>query len=68
MPSSTKLIVRPLHPTFTAEVEGVDWSKPIDDDTLSQIKDAIYKYGVLVFEIQVSMMSDILLSLDCLES
>ncbi len=43
MPSSTKLIIRPLHPTFTAEVEGVDWSKPIDEDTFAQIKDAIYK-------------------------
>ncbi|RFU34759.1 hypothetical protein B7463_g1532, partial [Scytalidium lignicola] len=49
MPSSTKLIIRPLHPTFIAEVEGVDWSKSIDQDTLTQIKDAIYRYGVLVF-------------------
>ncbi|RFU25347.1 hypothetical protein B7463_g10993, partial [Scytalidium lignicola] len=49
MPSSTKLVVKPLHPTFIAEVTGVDWTKPIDAESFRQIDEAIYKYGVLVF-------------------
>ncbi|KAJ5786611.1 uncharacterized protein N7503_011823 [Penicillium pulvis] len=41
--------VKPLHPTFTAEVSGVDFSSPIPDDVFSEVLAALTKYGVLVF-------------------
>lgn len=47
--SSPKLQFKQLHSTFVAEVEGVDWTKPISDDVISQIQDGIDKYGVLIF-------------------
>lgn len=40
---TTQLKVTPLHPTFTAEVEGVDWTKPIDKATHQQIQEALDK-------------------------
>lgn len=43
------LRVEPLHPTFVAQVHGVDWSKPLSDHVVAQIKAAIDKYGVLIF-------------------
>lgn len=44
MPSSKDQIeVIPLHATFTAEVRGVDFSKPIPDHIFAQVKDAIEK-------------------------
>jgi Taurine catabolism dioxygenase TauD, TfdA family len=39
----------PLHPTFGAEVRGVDFSKPISKDVADQIVKGADKYGVLVF-------------------
>jgi alpha-ketoglutarate-dependent 2,4-dichlorophenoxyacetate dioxygenase len=36
-------------PSFVAEVSGVDFSGPIDPDTLHQIKNAMARYGVCVF-------------------
>ncbi|KAJ6140539.1 alpha-ketoglutarate-dependent 2-4-dichlorophenoxyacetate dioxygenase [Penicillium chermesinum] len=41
--------IEELHPTFGAEVSGVDFSKSLDDEVFEEIKQAIYKYGVLVF-------------------
>ncbi|GKT51155.1 alpha-ketoglutarate-dependent 2,4-dichlorophenoxyacetate dioxygenase [Colletotrichum spaethianum] len=47
------LTIQPLHSTFAAEVRGVDFSKPLTNDVLQEIRDAISKvnphYGVLVF-------------------
>ncbi|WYZ35907.1 hypothetical protein EsH8_X_000554 [Colletotrichum jinshuiense] len=43
------LTIEPLHPTFAAEVHGVDFSKPLADDLFKDIQAAIAKYGVLVF-------------------
>ncbi|KAF6824375.1 alpha-ketoglutarate-dependent 2 [Colletotrichum plurivorum] len=43
------LILTPLHPTFAAEVRGVDFTKPIPDDVFEEIQAAITKHGVLVF-------------------
>ncbi|OLN97801.1 Alpha-ketoglutarate-dependent 2,4-dichlorophenoxyacetate dioxygenase 1 [Colletotrichum chlorophyti] len=43
------LSINPLHPTFAAEVRGVDFSKPLADEVLEEIRAAITKYGVLVF-------------------
>ncbi|KZL64430.1 alpha-ketoglutarate-dependent 2,4-dichlorophenoxyacetate dioxygenase [Colletotrichum tofieldiae] len=43
------LTIQPLHPTFAAEVCGVDFSKPLTDEVFQEIKSAISKYGILVF-------------------
>ncbi|RXK40267.1 hypothetical protein M231_02381 [Tremella mesenterica] len=40
--------VKPLHPTFGAELSGVDFTKPISPETYAEIRKAIDKYGVLV--------------------
>ncbi|OAL29460.1 hypothetical protein AYO20_09197 [Fonsecaea nubica] len=47
--SAQQLHFEPLHPRFVAEVHGMDWSKPIPDETIEQLKKGIAKYGVLVF-------------------
>ncbi|KZO98717.1 Clavaminate synthase-like protein [Calocera viscosa TUFC12733] len=39
----------PLHPTFGAEIRGLDFSKPIPDDQFDELQRAIGKYGVVVF-------------------
>ncbi|KAK9321098.1 hypothetical protein V1517DRAFT_340138 [Lipomyces orientalis] len=41
--------VKELHPTFGAEINGVDFSKPVEDDVFQEILAAITKYGVCVF-------------------
>ncbi|KAK1475881.1 alpha-ketoglutarate-dependent 2 [Colletotrichum tamarilloi] len=43
------LTIEPLHPTFAAEIRGVDFSKPLTEDVFQEIQAAITKYGVLVF-------------------
>jgi alpha-ketoglutarate-dependent 2,4-dichlorophenoxyacetate dioxygenase len=43
------LRITPLHPTFVAQIEGIDWTVPISDAVFAEIKKAIDKYGVLVF-------------------
>jgi alpha-ketoglutarate-dependent 2,4-dichlorophenoxyacetate dioxygenase len=48
-PSFNKITVTELHPTFGAEISGVDFSRPVEDDTFQEIKAAIDKYGVCVF-------------------
>lgn len=40
--------VKELHPTFGAEVFGVDFSQPVPDDVFEDILAAITKVGVLV--------------------
>ncbi|KIM94677.1 hypothetical protein OIDMADRAFT_135637 [Oidiodendron maius Zn] len=45
----TRLVFKPLHPAFVAEVEGIDWTKPIPDSVIEEIQKGIDKYGVLVF-------------------
>ena len=44
--------VQKLQPVIGAEVCGVDLSRPLDSDTLHQIKDAWYNHTVLVFRDQ----------------
>ena len=48
LPTRT-LKVTPLHPTFCAEISGVDFSKPIAPEVLDEIKAAWSQYGVIVF-------------------
>ena len=38
---ASTLQINRLHPTFGAEVEGVDFSKPISDEQLAEIKDIV---------------------------
>ncbi len=39
----------PIHPTFGAEVTGVDFQNPISDAVMEDIKKALGQYGFLVF-------------------
>ena len=39
--------VKELHPTFGAEVHGVDFSKPVPDDTFAEISEAMAKVSTL---------------------
>ncbi|KAL5364960.1 hypothetical protein BJX96DRAFT_179420 [Aspergillus floccosus] len=41
--------VKPLHPTFAAEISGVDFSSPLSDEVFKEIYEAVTKYGVVVF-------------------
>ncbi|GIK05271.1 hypothetical protein Aspvir_009375 [Aspergillus viridinutans] len=47
--TTSHIRVRPLHPTFGAEISGVDFSSPLSDQVFKDIYDAITKYGVVVF-------------------
>jgi alpha-ketoglutarate-dependent 2,4-dichlorophenoxyacetate dioxygenase len=38
--------IKELHPTFGAEILGVDFSKPVPDDVFDEILAAITKVGV----------------------
>ena len=49
MGSYSSLRLKPLHPTFGVEVDGVDWSRPIRPEVVQEIRDAAATYGVLVF-------------------
>jgi alpha-ketoglutarate-dependent 2,4-dichlorophenoxyacetate dioxygenase len=44
--------LRALHPSFAAEVDGIDLSQPIDAGGVRAIWDAIDRYAVLVFHDQ----------------
>ena len=44
--------VTKLHPIIGAEIRGVDLSRPLDAETLRQIKDAWHKHTVLLFRDQ----------------
>jgi alpha-ketoglutarate-dependent 2,4-dichlorophenoxyacetate dioxygenase len=48
MPSTTYFTVKPMHPTFACEIEGLDLSKPLSDDAFAALKDTLHKYGVVV--------------------
>ncbi|KAL5356145.1 hypothetical protein BJX96DRAFT_162228 [Aspergillus floccosus] len=47
--SFNHISVNKIHPTFGAEVRGVDFSKPLTDEVFVEVYSAITKYGVLVF-------------------
>ncbi|KAL4782356.1 hypothetical protein BJX76DRAFT_332980 [Aspergillus varians] len=48
-PTFSLITVKELHPTFGAEILGVDFSKPVENDVFQEIMAAIVKYGVCVF-------------------
>lgn len=39
------LKIKPLHPTFAAEIEGVDFSKAVSDEVFNEILAASAKVG-----------------------
>ncbi|KFX92297.1 hypothetical protein O988_07338 [Pseudogymnoascus sp. VKM F-3808] len=47
------ITIKPLHPTFGAEIIGVDFSVPISEAIFRQLHAAIAKYGVVVFRATV---------------
>ncbi|KAL2001092.1 hypothetical protein VTN02DRAFT_2241 [Thermoascus thermophilus] len=54
MPSTTNptfhlISVRELHPTFGAEISGVDFSRDVPDDVFGEILAAVTKYGICIF-------------------
>lgn len=40
--------IKPAHPTFACEIEGLDLSKPISDSDFAQLQAALHEYGVVV--------------------
>ncbi|ORX35935.1 alpha-ketoglutarate-dependent 2 [Kockovaella imperatae] len=44
----SRITCTPVHPTFGAEIAGVDFSRPPSDHVLNEIKDAVGKYGFVV--------------------
>ena len=49
---TSTISVHKLHPVIGAEVRGVDLSRPLDDETVRQIRDAWHEHTVLVFRDQ----------------
>lgn len=47
MPHKEQLQITRLHPTFAAEVEGVDFSKPVPDDVFAEIQAALTKVNTV---------------------
>jgi taurine dioxygenase len=50
--SESALVIRALEPTIGAEIEGVDLSQPISDETRDQIKKTLLDYKVIFFRDQ----------------
>jgi len=48
-PEFKSFTVKELHPTFVAEIQGIDFSEPISEESFQEILDALAKYGVCVF-------------------
>jgi alpha-ketoglutarate-dependent 2,4-dichlorophenoxyacetate dioxygenase len=55
------LTIRQLHPLFIGEVDGIALSPDLDDAAIQSVRDAIDRYGVLVFHGQ-SLDDDALLA------
>jgi taurine dioxygenase len=55
---TTELVVRPLAPTFGAEVLGIDLTKPMSDATFASIEAALWEHGVLLFRGQTITPGD----------
>jgi taurine dioxygenase len=44
-----KIELRPLHPSFGAEVVGVDLARDLDEETIATIQDAWTRFSLLLF-------------------
>jgi alpha-ketoglutarate-dependent taurine dioxygenase len=51
-PSTTRFTIRPLSPTFAAEVIGLDLRTPLDEATRREVYDAFVRHHVLCFRDQ----------------
>src|SRR5260370_15840968 len=49
---TTTISITKLHPAIGAEIHGVDLSRPLDADTVRQIRDAWHEHTVLLFRVQ----------------
>lgn len=49
MNSANRVSFEPVHPTFAAEVSGIDFSNQLSSDVIEELKAGINKYGVLIF-------------------
>jgi taurine dioxygenase len=47
------LKIRPLQKTFGAEISGLDLSKPLDSETINEVKSLWHQYEILLFRDQV---------------
>lgn len=52
MQSRTMPRFTPLHPLFGVQVDGVDLTRSLDDDTFAAVKDALDRHSLLVFRNQ----------------
>ena len=50
--------IRPLHPVFVGEVEGVDCAKPLPPDEVAAVEAGMDQYAVLVFRDHLSNEKD----------
>lgn len=48
-PIDRQVTYKPLHPTFGAECFGIDFSRALSPDVVSEIRAGLARYGVLVF-------------------
>ena len=46
------ILVRKLHPLFAAEVLGVDLTRPLDDATFAELRDAFFDHAVVLLRDQ----------------
>jgi alpha-ketoglutarate-dependent 2,4-dichlorophenoxyacetate dioxygenase len=51
------ITVKELAPTFVAEVQGVDFSKPVESEVFTEIKDALAKVCLLNILCLVSVVN-----------
>lgn len=52
IPGSSTLQLRPVAPALGAEVEGVDLTSPLSDETITEIRKAVVAYKVIFFRDQ----------------
>lgn len=48
-PTFAHISVKPLHPTFAAEISGIDFKSPLSDDTFKEVYQAVTKACLRIF-------------------
>lgn len=51
MTTFSHISVKPLHPTFGAEISGVDFSSPLTDEVFSDIYQAVAKVRLFAWSL-----------------
>lgn len=49
MTTFSHITVKPLHPTFGAEISGVDFSSPLTDEVFNDIYQAVAKARLFLY-------------------